>query len=244
MKMMIFGNRNLREILRDPINLAFGAAFPVILILLLSLIQSKVPQAIFEINSLAPGMCVFGLSFVSLFSGLLISKDRGSSFLMRLYASPLKPVDFILGYALPLIPLCLVQNILCLAAAVPLGLNVTANLFLVPMVLIPVDLVFIAIGMISGVVFNEKQVGGVCGALLTNLTAWVSGIWIPLDLIGGTFEAVADVLPFAPAVRVVQVTASGQLENLFPDLIIVIAYAIILTGIAILLFKKKMTKDS
>lgn len=244
MKMMIFSNRNLREILRDPINLGFGAAFPIILILLLSLIQSKVPEAIFEINSLAPGMCVFGLSFVSLFSGLLISKDRSSSFLMRLYASPLKPADFILGYALPLILLCLVQNVLCLVSAIPLGLNVTANLLLVPIVLIPVDLVFIALGMIAGVVFNEKQVGGVCGALLTNLTAWISGIWIPLDLIGGTFKAVADVLPFAPAVRVVKATASGQLEKFFPDLFVVVAYAIILTCIAILLFKKKMTKDS
>lgn len=244
MKMMIFSKRNLREILRDPINLAFGAAFPVVLILLLSMIQSKVPEAIFEINSLAPGMCVFGLSFVSLFSGLLISKDRGSSFLMRLYASPLKPTDFILGYILPLIPLCLVQNIICLVTAIPLGLDLSANLILIPIILIPTDLVFIALGVISGVVFNEKQVGGVCGALLTNLTAWVSGIWIPLDLIGGTFKAVADLLPFAPAVRVVKGVASGQLESLFPDLLVVITYAIILTLIAILLFKKNMSKDN
>ena len=32
MKMLTFANRNAKEILRDPLNLAFGLGFPIVLI--------------------------------------------------------------------------------------------------------------------------------------------------------------------------------------------------------------------
>ncbi|HBL50927.1 MAG TPA: ABC transporter permease, partial [Firmicutes bacterium] len=101
MKSLAFAARNRKELLRDPLNLAFGLGFPLVLMLLLSAIQANIPVSLFEIEKLAPGLAVFGLSFISLFSGTLIAKDRGTSFLMRLFASPLSASDFILGYTMP-----------------------------------------------------------------------------------------------------------------------------------------------
>ena len=98
MKMLTFAGRNTKEILRDPINLFFGLGFPLVLILLLTAIQANVPVPLFEIAHLAPGVTVFGLSFLTLFSAALIAKDRGSSLLRRLYTTPLTAADFILGY--------------------------------------------------------------------------------------------------------------------------------------------------
>lgn len=97
MRSLVFASRNRKELLRDPLNLAFGIGFPVVLLLLLSAIQANIPVSLFEISSLSPGVAVFGLSFMSLFSGTLIAKDRTTSFLMRLFASPLTASDFILG---------------------------------------------------------------------------------------------------------------------------------------------------
>ena len=76
MRMLTFAKRNLKEILRDPINLVFGLGFPLILLLLLSAIQANVPVNIFEIDTLTPGITVFGLSFITLFSATLVAKDR------------------------------------------------------------------------------------------------------------------------------------------------------------------------
>ena len=114
--------------MRDPINLGFGLGFPLVLLLLLSSLQANIPVPLFEIGTLAPGITVFGLSFMSLFSATLIAKDRGSSLLQRLYTTPLTPVDFILGYTLPIIPIALAQSVVCYIAAIILGLDITINI--------------------------------------------------------------------------------------------------------------------
>ena len=105
MRMLTFAGRNAKEILRDPLTILFGLGFPLILLLLLSAIQANIPVSLFEIQSLAPGITVFGLSFITLFSATVLAKDRSSSLLQRLYTTPLTPVDFILGYTLPILPM-------------------------------------------------------------------------------------------------------------------------------------------
>ena len=94
MRMLTFAKRNVKEILRDPLNLFFGIGFPVVVLLLLSAIQANIPVSMFEIHHLTPGITVFGLSFMTLFSATLIARDRSSAFLQRLYTSPMKSSDF------------------------------------------------------------------------------------------------------------------------------------------------------
>ena len=81
MRMLTFANRNAKEIIRDPLNLFFGLGFPLVLILLLSAIQANIPVELFKIDSLTPGVTVFGLSFMTLFSATIIasSSERKSS---------------------------------------------------------------------------------------------------------------------------------------------------------------------
>ena len=105
MRWLAFARRNAREILRDPLTLAFGVGFPVVLILLLTLIQRNIPVSLFELDQLTPGVVVFGYSFLALFAALLISKDRSTSFLLRLFSTPMTAADFILGYLLPMVPM-------------------------------------------------------------------------------------------------------------------------------------------
>lgn len=243
MKMLAFASRNTKEIIRDPINLFFGLAFPIIIMLLLSAIQSNVPINLFEIKSLAPGIAVFGLSFIALFSGILIAKDRSTSFLARLISSPLKASDFILGYTLPLIVMAIIQALICFIVASFIGLNINMNIMVAIITLLPTVILYIGIGLLVGSLFTDKQVGGLCGALLTNITAWLSGIWFDLSLVGGGFKSIAYMLPFVYSVNATKQAINGNYSKIIPELWVVILYAIIILGLAIYCFNKKMKSD-
>ena len=180
MRMLTFAKRNAKEILRDPLNLGFGLGFPLVLLVLLSALQRNIPVSLFEIDTLTPGITVFGLSFMTLFSATLVAKDRESAFLQRLYTTPLKGFEFIIGYMLPLLPIALAQTVICYLFAIPLGLTVSANIIYAVIGIIPMAVFNIALGLLCGSIFGVKQVGGICGALLTNLSAWLSGVWFDL----------------------------------------------------------------
>jgi ABC-2 type transport system permease protein len=243
MKMLTFAKRNMMEMVRDPLNLCFGLGFPLVLILLLSAIQANIPVALFEIQHLAPGIAVFGLSFITLFSATIISKDRGSSFLQRLYTTPLKASDFILGYTLPVIPVAVAQGIICYVVAIILGLDFSVNILYAILFIIPISILFIALGLLFGSILTDKQVGGICGALLTNLSAWLSGIWFDLELVGGVFKKIAYALPFVHAVELQRAVISGDFANIFSHLWVVLAYAIGALVLAVFLFLRQMKKQ-
>ena len=242
MRTITFATRNTKEILRDPLTLAFGLGFPLVLILLLSAIQANIPVKLFEIERLAPGITVFGLAFMSLFSATLISKDRNSSFLQRLYTTPLSPVDFILGYTLPIIPLSIAQSIICYIVAIVLGLEISVNILYAIIFIIPISILYISLGLLCGSVLTDKQVGGICGALLTNLSAWLSGVWFDLELVGGTFQKIAYVLPFVHAVDMQRAVLAGDFSGIFPHIWWVLGYAIALLALAVLMFLRQMKK--
>ncbi|MBO4278273.1 MAG: ABC transporter permease [Spirochaetales bacterium] len=242
-KMLAFANRTFKEILRDPLTMAFGLGFPVILLLLLSLIQSNIPVKMFELHYLTPGITVFGLSFMTLFSAQLISKDRTSSLLTRLYTTPLKATDFIFGYLLPIIPLCLAQTVICYVIALILGLPFSVNVvWAVLMILVP-SFLYIALGLLCGSAMTEKQVGGICGALLTNLSAWLSGIWFDISMLGKVVNAIANALPFIHAVELERAVIIGDFSAALPHLIWVLAYGIVLMVIAVFVFLRQMKKQ-
>ena len=242
MRMLTFAGRNTKEILRDPINLAFGLGFPLALILLLSAIQAGIPVPLFALQHLTPGITIFGLSFITLFSAAIIAKDRGSSLLHRLYTTPLTPVDFILGYALPMVPIAMAQSIVCYLAAMVLGLEASVNMIYATLTIIPVSVLYIALGLLCGSVLNDKQVGGICGALLTNLSAWLSGIWFDLDLVGGAFKRIANALPFVHAVDMQRAILAGDFSGVFPHIWWVLGYGVTLFAVAVFLFLRQMRR--
>ena len=236
MKMLSFAKRCAREILRDPLNLLFGLGFPVVLLILLSAIQANIPVELFAIESLAPGISVFGLSFMTLFSATLIARDRESALLQRLYTTPLKPADFILGYLLPMVPIALAQSAVSYLVAIVLGLPVTVNVLCAIVTLLPMAVFYISLGLLCGSVCNVKQVGGICGALLTNLSAWLSGVWFDLELAGGAFEKIANLLPFVHGVELERAVIAGHFSEALPHLYPVAGFAFAVLVGAILLF--------
>ena len=243
MRLLTFAKRNLQEIVRDPLNLAFLFGFPVVLLFLLSAIQANIPVEMFAIDHLAPGVAVFGLAFLSLFSATLIAKDRQSSFMHRLYTTPMTPLDFILGYTLPLIPISLAEGLATYVFAAILGLDINVNILLSILFIIPIALLYIGIGLLCGSILNDKQVGGICGALLTNLSAWLSGIWFDLDLVGGAFKKIAYALPFVHSVEMQRAIIAGDYVDVFPHLGWVLGYAVAILTAAVFVYLRQMKKQ-
>ena len=243
MRMLSYSLRTAKEILRDPLNLGFGLGFPLVLLFLLSAIQANIPVSLFALEMLTPGLTVFGLAFMTLFSAALIAKDRSSSLLQRLYTTPLRPTDYILGYMLPVLPISAAQCVLCYLAAACLGLKLTVNVLWAVLLLIPAEIFFIALGLLCGSVLTDKQVGGICGALLTNLTAWLSGVWFDLNLVGGAFKAIAYALPFVHAVEMERAVLMGNFGDILPHLLWVLAYGSVTLVAAVLLFLRQMRRQ-
>ena len=243
MRVMTFAKRCTKEILRDPINLGFGLGFPLVLLLLLSSLQANIPVSLFEIDTLTPGITVFGMSFMTLFSATLIAKDRESAFLHRLYTTPLTGFDFIIGYMLPILPIALGQTVICYLFAIPLGLTVSVNMVYAVIGIIPMAIFNIALGLLCGSLLGVKQVGGICGALLTNLSAWFSGVWFDLNLVGGTFKRIAHALPFVHAAELEKALFNGNLEGAVSHILPILLYSALITVAAVFCFLWQMKKQ-
>jgi ABC-2 type transport system permease protein len=205
--------------------------------------QTNIPVELFNIANLSPGIAVFGLSFITLFSATLIAKDKESALMQRLYTTPMKPIDFIIGYTLPLIPISLLQSTVCYMIAMLLGLTPSINILWAILLVLPISLIYVSLGLLAGSLLNSKQVGGVCGALLTNLSAWLSGVWFDLELIGGTFKKIAHALPFVHAVEMERAALSGSFTDILPHLLWVMGYAVVLFAAAVYMFLRQMKKQ-
>ena len=233
--------RNIKEIMRDPLSLIFMMALPLVMeILFYSIFHGLTSQ--FDMKYLAPGIVVFSQAFLTLFTGLLIALDRGSSFLIRLYVSKAKPFEFIFGYALSLLPITLIQSVLFFTVGGILDPSIF-GVSMIPAVLMSIftSLLFIAFGILFGSLCNEKSIGGVSSIIITGQSV-LSGMWFPTEGLGGGFITVMNCLPFKNAALAVQNTLNGEGDILVPALI-TLGYTVAAFVIAILVFKSKMKAE-
>jgi ABC-2 type transport system permease protein len=156
----------------------------------------------------------------------------------------MKALDFLLGYTAPMLIIVIAQVTITLAAACFFGLAATVNIVLAVLLTALTSLLFIGIGLLCGSLMSDKAVGGVCGALLTNVAGWLSGVFIPIDLIGGAFRTVTHILPFYHSIETVKMALTGDFMNIPPHLAVVLAYTFVVYLIAVLAFRQKMSGDS
>lgn len=240
MRTLAFSTRNAKEIVRDPLTFVFGILLPILLIAMIHALTSAIGgvNTAFAIENFAPGMAVFSLTFVMLFSSILVSGDRASAFLARLFSSPMRAWDYILGYSLPVFVIGLIQTAVCFAAAAAFGLALD-NLPAALVALLPTVALMTGLGLFLGTALTDKQTGGIF-PILINVATLMSGTWFPLNLIGGGFAAVSYALPFAHAVDATRLALQGQFSQALPHMGWVTLYAAAVYALAIWLFRRKM----
>lgn len=237
MRILSFAKRNFLEIIRDPLCTVFALLLPLILLIVFQHI--KIPSEVYNIDNFAPGIVVFGHSFITLFTASLVAKDRSTSLLTRLCASPMKTADYLLGYIISILPIVLIQNIVFFAAAVLLGLNFSINIFLAIISSLPISVLFISLGILIGCVTSEKASGGV-SSIIVQLVAFTSGMYFSSDMLGKGFDIVCKILPFSSCVDITKGILNGDFTELFIPCIIVCAYLIVICTGSSLLFVKKL----
>lgn len=248
-----FSKRNLLEISRDTLSYIFCIAFPIVMLIVMTLVNSSIPKeagmTIFRIDNLMGGIIIFGQTFVMLFTAITIAKDRSGSFLIRLFATPMKSSDFTYGYILPMILIAVVQALISSVAALIISLIVGVKLEIFGILLtlaamLPSAFMFVAIGLIFGTLFNEKAAPGVC-SIIISLGSFVGGIWFDAEGAGGVLYKICRCLPFIYCTKTVRSAIKLDIswESFWLPLIIVSASAAVLSGLGILCFRKRMRAD-
>lgn len=204
-KTAAFMKRNFLEMVRDPIVYVFCVAFPVLMIILFQVINlfTEGNTPVFEAPSLIPGIMTFSFTFVMLTAALLVSKDRTSAFLIRLYTSPMRTADFVAGYALPCLVLGVVQEAVCLLFGWIITLICGGTYFsfgaalLLAVAMLPELLICIFLGILFGSLLNDKSAPAITSVFIS-AAGVLGGAWMPLDTMGG-FETFCRFLPFYPS---------------------------------------------
>ena len=236
MRTLNFAKRNFKEISRDPLSLIFAVILPLFL-------QFNIPNESYKLENFTPGIVVFGFSFITLFTAMLISKDRTTSLLIRLGISPMKPVDYILGYIFSIIPIILIQNILFFILAICLGLSFSINIIWAILVSVVVAILFIAIGIIIGSISTEKASSGISSVVI-QLVCFTSGMYFPKEMLGSVFGKVCEYLPFESCLAILKGVMNNDLGIIEPRNIVVFGvYTIVVLALSVIVFKKKMTSD-
>ncbi|SCX15730.1 ABC-2 type transport system permease protein [Lachnospiraceae bacterium YSD2013] len=248
-----FAKRNLIEMSRDSLSYIFCVAFPIVMLVIMSVVNASIPKeagmTLFRIDNLAGGIVIFGQTFVMLFSALNVSKDRSGSFLIRLFASPMKSKNFTGGYILPLIVVAIVQAVIAFVASFIVSLVTGTELNVLGLLagtiaVIPSAIMFIAIGMIFGTIFNEKAAPGMC-SIIISFGAIVGGIWFDVEGVGGFMAKLGKCLPFLYATKVARaaIKLDFSFDTFVTPMIVVAGSAAVLTALACMFFGRKMRAD-
>lgn len=249
-KVLSFSKRNFLEMIRDPLSYLFCLGFPLVMLVVMTLVNDTIPEetgmTIFRIDSLSGGIAVFGMAFIMLFVCLISAKDRAGAFLTRLYATPMKSGDFILGYTIPTFILAILQILITFSASFIISktAGVEINVFgmiLASLALVPSAVMFISLGLLFGTLFSEKSAPGLCSVIIS-LGSFLGGIWFDVEKTGGILEIVCNALPFYHSVNAAR-TAMKFSAECFEHLAVTVCYALAVTIVSVIVFKNKMKAD-
>ncbi len=250
---MTFAKRNLTEMSRDVLGYIFCVIFPVVMLVIMTLVNETIPpesnMTLFRIDRLTGAVLVFGQNFVMLFTAMNVATDRKGSFLIRLFASPMKSRDFTVGYILPMLLVSLIQALITLVAAWVIHLFSgdplsPAGLCLSLLFILPGALFYTAIGMIFGTLLSDKAAPGICSVIIS-LSSFIGGLWFDVEAAGGVLYRISSCMPFLYCTKTARavIAMDFSVEALWFPLAIVLGSAVVLTVAAVALFRRKMRAD-
>ena len=253
MRTLSFAKRNLIELTRDALGYIFCIAFPLVMLAVMSVVNKSIPaeagMTTFRIDNLSGGIILFGHTFVMLFTAILLATDRSSSFLMRLFSSPMKSRDYMSGYMIPMVLIALVQSVVTMIASAVIA-NMTGvelkslGILVAILISIPSALMFISIGLIAGSLFTEKSAPGIC-SVIVSVGTFLGGVFFDAEGVGGTIYKICRCLPFIYCTRIERcaLTLDFSFDEFGKSLLIVSASAVAAMILAVLIFRTKMRAD-
>lgn len=249
---LCFAKRNLIEVSRDTLSYVFCVAFPLVMLVIMTLVNESIPKeagmTVFRIDNLTGGVCIFGQTFVMLFTALSVSKDRSGSFLIRLYASPMKSRDFTNGYILPMLLVSLAQAVITMTVGFFISLIVdleisVLGLLIGAFLLMITAVFFISLGLIFGTLFNQNAAPGLC-SIIISLGSFIGAIWFDAEATGGLILKIAKCLPFIYCTKIIRCAIKTEFgDDFFFSLAVVVFCAFAFAMLSSAVFKTRMKAD-
>lgn len=244
-KCLILSQRNIKEMLRDPLSLVFCLGFPLVMLLLMQIIFTNMEfvPANFAITSYASGIGVFGYTFTSLFVAMQISADKNTSFIKRINISPINKFSYYFSFFISALPMILIQTVLFFLVALIFGFPFNANFFLSILYLLPSAIFYICIGILIGCICkNEKQTGPIT-SIFISLTGIFGGVFMPIGLFTGGFATFINLLPFSHSVLIASELQTVGAKCIYPHILYLLFYmGMIIAMIAIIEKVRKFKK--
>jgi ABC-2 type transport system permease protein len=196
------------------------------------------------VNSLIPGMAVFGLMILITSVGGIMVRDREKGFLSRLMTTPARPSDFIFAYTLPFIPVIIASTLIYLGVGIGMGLTVVGSFGLAFLVLLIMGICCMGIGMIIGTLARTEDQASGAPWLFIMPAVMISGAWWPVDVMPSAIEAIATALPFMHAMDACRdvVTSGAGISDISKDIYYLIGWTAVLFVLGIVLFRRYMTR--
>jgi len=242
MRTINFAKRNFKELIRDPLSLFFAIILP--LFLLFAFQQFKIPSDSFKLENFTPGIIVFGFSFISLFTATLVARDRTTSLLIRLGISPMKSIEYILGYILALLPIIIIQNVLFFMFAIIMGMKFSLYIILASIASWIIAILFMAIGILFGSLFTEKAASGI-SSVVVQFVCFTSGMYFPSEMLGDVYRTICEYLPFESCVTILKGIVNHNFDSIsIRNVLVFVIYTIAIFSISVVVFKKKMVSDN
>lgn len=241
MRTINFAVRNFKEIIRDPLSIIFAVLLPLFLLIIFQ--QFEIPSEVYSIENFTPGIIIFSFSFITLFTATLVAKDRSTSLITRLCASPMKTRDYIMGYLLSVLPVIIFQIILFFIVAFILGLSFSFGVVLSVIVSVPVSALFILLGILLGCITTEKSASGV-SSIIVQLVAFTSGMYFSSEMMGEWFALFCKILPFSHCLSLVKGALNLSWSGLLSSVVILILWTIGVAFAASILFDKRLHSDN
>lgn len=233
--------RNVKEVVRDPLSLGIAVALPLVLLFTLQALGGDGTPYLTP-TLLTPGIVLFGFVMVMFSSAMILSRDRETALLARLLTTPLRSSDFVSGYSLPYVLLAVAQATVLLVVGAFLGLEANGSIAIVVLVFVSMAVFYVALGMILGATLTVAQTSG--GYALVLVLTIFGGAWFDLEEIGGVFLTIGDLLPFKHALDATRaVLADGAgLGDVGADLVWVGGYTVGAVVVAVLTFRRQMSR--
>jgi len=195
---------------------------------------------------IAPGMVMLTV-MMSVMTGLpvAISMEREVGTMDGMMVAPINRLSIILGKALGQTGRGLIQGVIVMALAMGLfGVLIHGSLVLVAALLLLGVFSFVGLGIVLTSIAKDQETAQMMMMTLMFPMMFLSGVMFPLQQMPWYMQDIAKFLPLtyaADAMRKVMVLGAG-ISAISTDLIILIAFGIVMIAIAVPLFRRIMTR--
>ncbi|MGA1974984.1 MAG: ABC transporter permease [Conexivisphaerales archaeon] len=197
-------------------------------------------------NFVAPGIMMMTV-MMSVMTGLpqAISQEKEVGTMDGMMVAPINRLSIILGKALGQTARGLLQGVIILALAVGLfGVTIHGNILLVFGLLLLGVFSFVGLGIVITSFAKDQGTATMMVTTLIFPMMFLSGVFFPIQEMPWYMQDISKVLPLtyaSDALRKVMVLGAG-IPDLTIDLAVMIAFGIVMTSIAVPVFRRTMTR--